>query len=170
MDKQGRIVAMCIIALVILIPLGFFVTPSEAHVLTRIETENVKYWEANYSEYTYDVIEGDWYTEYWEEMASEVYSINTVYSELYGYEFYNKYPQDIPDALEAPTPNKWAMPTKHLDHIVLRNRTDIKCWYDTDDGQEDFNRISMNEYSKYKKMIGDTVMVGTWFGIRTGMR
>lgn len=178
MKKQVIIISSIIVGLIAIVWCGFLSKP-ERHIITRIETKSETYFEAEYSEYSCQLeidSEGSLYTDcdtdYWSEIISETHTIETEYSDM-GFVYLKYYPV-LPEQegvfFSPVTPERFNdYPSTNLDGTYLREDITVKCWYEVGLESEDYNTIKFEEYSKYQNMIGDTVLVNTWYGIRTGL-
>ena len=176
--KKTLIILLAIVGIGLFVWAGFLSKP-ENHLLTRIETSSKVYWEAKYSEYSCESaidMDGNMYmdcdTDYWSENISETHYLETEFSDL-GFFYVKTYPEAPKKegvffpVIEPKKFNDYS--TSYLDGIHLRKRIAVKCWYDLNEGSEDYSTIEFNEYDSFKAKIGTTVVIKTWYGIRLGV-
>ena len=145
-----------------------FLTEDKKYTVVSCTAEYSKYWVAEYSESGID-FEGNFYSDYWEEVASDSNTLVTVNGELYlpknpmfGY-YKAKYGYFVPD--NPPSKYNYNFNTgTEID--VFRDKTDssFKAYVVR---EEDSREIPFS-YSKYPNCLEaiDTVVnVKTWYGI-----
>lgn len=160
-ERKGFIAAILISCIIIGAGLGFL-SPSETLLVTRIETDHQIYHQAEYSEIEMDW-EGEIYTDTWSEQISETNYLSTEESAAGYFVIKSNSPHR---KIKADPLRKWEdYPRQHLDETRIVSLLEIRVYVELDETHEDYVRISEDKYSKAVKMIGDSVEVGTWYGI-----
>jgi len=159
---------LAVIALGSALGLAGFITEDKEYRVVSCTAEYSKYWVAEYSESGID-FEGNFYSDYWEEVASDPNTLVTVNGSLYlpknptfGY-YKGKYGYFIPN--NPPSRYNYNFNTgSEFDGFKIKTDSSFKAYAI---GEEDSREISFS-YSKYPKCLDavDTVVsVGTWYGI-----
>lgn len=160
-------IAIAIVIILKILGLGFLSKPDTV-IISRIDTSHVCYQIANYSETIVSVdVDGHAYldTDYWNEQVSESWFIDTTYD--YDGFFVIDYYGNVKSKLKVDDPPITIEHTKNnFDDYTIISKLNIMMWFDTNGNKEDFISVKPSEYSKACSMIGKSVKVKTWYGIR----
>ena len=168
--KNNIIIALSIISVIVIVIVGFYSTPEYA-TINRIESNYETYIEAKFSEYTCGLdFDGDidCYTDYWSESASNINYVFSVTDQqgIHIIEYYGDENTITKLSIADPEKNYDFSKEKNFDKYINKRSYNLKVYYITIKGEEDYSTISINNYDTVKEKIGLTIPINTWYGIR----
>jgi len=158
---------LSVAGLVTIVGLAGFLTEDKQYEVVSCTTEYSKFWVAEYSDSGID-FDGNPWSEYWEEVASDTNTVITVNGSLYhprnpNFVYYmSEYGYFIPK--DPPQRYNYNFDTGYkFDGFKVKINTEFKSYLVS---EEDSTEISFrhSDYEKCVESLDTVVTVGTWYG------
>tara|TARA_Y100001973_G_scaffold46662_1_gene69541 strand:+ start:194 stop:703 length:510 start_codon:yes stop_codon:yes gene_type:complete len=159
---------LSVAGLVAIIGLAGFTSKDRQYEVVSCTAEYSKFWVAEYSDSGID-FDGNPWSEYWEEVASDPNTVVTVNGNLYhpknaAFSYYrSEHGYFVPK--NPPQRYNYNFDTGYeFDGFKIKTKTDFKAYIVSG---EDSTEISFwhSDYKKCVKSIDTVVTIGTWYGI-----